>query len=163
MVAVVRWICHVFFVQANQAKDWPRFLSLVKLLLLNWSDSGCWPYSPSTCVTDVDVNFLCWYSQSLSKVVFIGNIGEIVWTDTVIQCFWHCCIRCVLRRCHQKVECAGGGTGQPQASREESKVETGKSKEGGRTSELSSERSGIERGSILRDPGSKTSQEDGKQ
>merc|ERR1719447_587796 len=42
--------------------------------------------------------------------------------------------RCVLRRCHQKVECAGGGTGQPQASREESKVETGKSKEGGRTS-----------------------------
>ena len=52
---------------------------------------------------------------------------------------------------------AGGGTGQPQASREESKVETGKSKEGGRTSELSSERSGIERGSILRDPGSKTS------
>ena len=32
------------------------------------------------------------------------------------------------------MECAGGGTGQPQASREESKVETGKSKEGGRTS-----------------------------
>jgi len=65
--------------------------------------------------------------------------------------------RCELRRCHQKVECAGGGTGQPQASREESKVEAAKSKEGGRTSELTSERSGIERGSIMREPGSKNS------
>ena len=55
------------------------------------------------------------------------------------------------------MECASGGTGQPQASREESKVEAAKSKEGGRTSELTSERSGIERGSIMREPGSKNS------
>ena len=36
-------------------------------------------------------------------------------------------------------------------------MEAAKSKEGGRTSELTSERSGIERGSIMREPGSKNS------
>ena len=96
MVAVVRWIRHVFFVEANQANNvWPRFLSLLKLLLLNWSDFGCWPYSPFNLCN------WCWCR-------FPVQIFAIAIKDRIYRKYWRDCMKVILKFENSKplVHCA---------------------------------------------------------